>query len=111
MRVFRAGAGEVIGLRTVNAVDEGSAPPVQRSKPDQTVAGREVEIEPPAFCSAIETTVAATRLVLRLPAATREVCRTSKATSIHGEVAARHGITTMVSARHGCGRSTAEATR
>jgi hypothetical protein len=58
--------------------------------PEQTTAGREVEIDPPAFYSAIETTVAATRLVLRLPAATREVCRTSKATTTHGEVAARH---------------------
>jgi hypothetical protein len=44
---------EVIGLQTVNAVDDGSAPPVQRSKPDQTVAGREAEIDPPAFYGAI----------------------------------------------------------
>jgi hypothetical protein len=60
----------VIGLQTVNAVNEGSAPPVQSSKPDHTAAGGEAEIDPPAFYSATETTVAATRLVLRLPTAT-----------------------------------------
>jgi hypothetical protein len=43
----------VIGLQTVNAVDDGSAPPLQRSKPDQTAAGREAEIDPPAFYGAI----------------------------------------------------------
>jgi hypothetical protein len=43
---------------------------VERSKSDQTASCREAEIDPPAFYSAIETTVVATRLVLRLPAAT-----------------------------------------